>query len=219
MKKTDLLILKEFLRKCNYNQEDLNYIYNNFGEMNVLCVLRQIYASINMLDNDENEYYQIFQYLQNNFDLGCNIIEIGGGHYPILSKYIDDYQRKISKGTITVYDPNLAVNKLGNIKLMKQKFKFGDDISKYDLVIAQAPCDKFDEVIASAIEENKEFFVTFCDCIREKYPQNMHYYFDEDGFDPVIEEIFSYISKKRKSDTGTIYTSDSLSGIQYFKSK
>lgn len=189
--KENYILLKKLLMYCKYNEEQLDYIYRNFGKKNVLCILRQIYASLGMLNDSENEYLKVFNVLKNNFNLGCNILEIGGGNYPILAKYIDDYQFKIKKGSITVIDPELAVKKLGNIKLIKDSFMFGDNISNYDLIISQSPCLKIDEVSAAAIEKNKNFFVTLCNCILERYPNLVDYYYDDESFDPIFEQLLS----------------------------
>lgn len=189
MSKNDLLVLKDFLLKCDYSDEQKNYIYKEFGKKNVLCILRQIYASLGMLNNNENEYLQVFNSLNSSFNLGCNVLEIGCGNFPILATYIDRYQRKIGKGTVTVIDPELSVKKQGNIKLIKDSFMFGDDISKYDLIVSQSPCLKIDEVSAAAIEKEKNFFVTLCNCILERYPNLVDYYYDDESFDPIFEQL------------------------------
>lgn len=189
MKKNDLLVLKDFILKCNYSDEQKKYIYDEFGKKNVLCILRQIYASLGMLNDNENEYLQIFNFLINNFNLDCNILEIGCGNFPILATYIDRHQKNIGKGTITVIDPELSIKKHGNIKLIKDSFMFGDDISKYDLIISQSPCLKIDEVTAAAIEKKKNFFVTLCNCILERYPNLVDYYYDDESFDPIFEQL------------------------------
>lgn len=225
MNKNDYIALKSFLLKCNYNEEKLNYIYKQFGKKNVLCILRQIYASLGMLNDDENEYLQVYNFLSKNFDLGCNILEVGCGSFPALASYIDKHQRKIGNGTITVMDPELSVKKFGNIKLIKDSFMFGDDISKYDLIISQSPCLKIDEVSAAAIEKEKNFFVTLCNCILERYPNLVDYYYDDDNFDPIFEQLLSemhtynnYLENKNlQLKSGSLFYNDGE--IKYFTGK
>lgn len=221
MQKGNFVVLKDFLRGKSYSQAELKYINNNFENMAASCIIRQIYSTLGMLDKDENEYLKVFEYLKQNFDLGCNILEIGGGHYPALAEFIDSYQTKISKGTITVIDPKLVVNRLGNIKLIKDEFKYNNDTSKFNLIVSQAPCDKFEEVIASAINQRQRFFVTFCDCIRDKFSQTKRDYYDEFDFDPVIETLYSYMNiiSDKNVDTGIIPYDGGVRELKYFRSR
>ena len=225
IKENDYIALNRFLSACKYDVEQLDYVKRNFGKKNVLCVLREIYASMGVLEQSENEYMKIFNLLKIEFDLGCNILEIGGGSYPVLASYIDRYQHKIGKGTITVIDPAICINKLGNVKLVKEKFNFGDDISKYDLIVSQSPCLKIDEFSAAAIEKNKSFFVTLCNCILERYPNLVDYYYDDESFDPIFEQLLSemkvYNSTLKNNDlqigSGSVFYDEGE--IKYFVGK
>ena len=196
----DLAKLKEFLQQSNCSLEDIKNICNLYvnGELEY-SFIRQIYAKLGLVTKSENEYYQIFRYLNSNFDLGCNTLEICGGHYPVLAEYIDKKQMKISKGSITVYDPNLIIKDSGNIKLIKDKFTKTVDISTFDLVIAKLPeREVFDDIIDAAVVNNKDYFVVLSSCMYSSFISNVDpvdLYFNDD-YDPVLDMICSQLMNK-----------------------
>ncbi len=216
-------VIKEVFSYNSFNDR-LKYIEDTFGKKNALSILRQIYASVGALNESENEYLNVFNFLQKHYNLNGNILEIGGGYYPALASYIDKYQRKIGCGTITVIDPELGVSKLGSIKLYKEIFNKQDDISSYDLIISQAPCLMLDEITQAAIQKNKEFFVTLCKCVIDKYPYMIDFYSDDYGFENIQNKKFSEMKKLNGEnkeliiDTGTIFY-DTYSEIKYFTGK
>lgn len=192
-KNTELLAL---LEKCNYNLEDINYIKSNFGTDNSLCLLRQIYASLDLLEKDNNEYLAFYNLINRYFKLDCKILDVCCGHLPILSDYIRRQQIKIGKGTVTSVDINLVVKLYGKInKLYKGTFD-RKIIQEHDLIISQAPCDKFDEIVGTSLEYNKGFFVSVCNCNNKTdyFPDNKDP-FDDYDFDPVLSKIYSYINE------------------------
>lgn len=210
MNKTDYINLQKFLLKCNYNEEQLEYIYKNFGKKDVLCILRQIYASLGMINDEENEYLKIFEYLLKKFNLGCNILEVACGNYPVLAHYIDTYQKKIGKGTITVIDPEVSIKKLGNIKIIKDSFNYGDNVDNFDLIISQSPCLKIDDVAVTAIEKKKQFFISMCKCIYSRYPDLVDFFYDDCDFDPLHNRLLSEMRQINKNDKGFIIDSDQI---------
>ena len=98
-------------------------------------------------------------------------------------------------------------------------------VSKYDLIISQSPCLKIDEVSAAAIEKEKNFFVTLCNCILERYPNLVDYYYDDDNFDPIFEQLLSemhtynnYLENKNlQLKSGSLFYNDGE--IKYFTGK
>lgn len=194
--KNNLIELKKMLLDCNFSEEKLNYIMKNFGNTKGYQerYLRQIHSSLGMLDSTEDEYQRGFEMLKDNFDLRCNILEVDGGHYPVLAKKIDQYQVENSKGTITVYDPDLVVSKLGNIKLVKNKFTYGDDISKYDLIIAQNPREDLEDVLAAALQSDKELFVeTAYPWGLERFESSKYDVYEDDGYAIIIGALHDYM--------------------------
>lgn len=208
----DYILLKNELINCKSYCEKIDAIQKRFGLKDSESVLRQVDASLGVLDSFNNEYLMLFNYLlDNGYDLNGNILEIGGGFYPVLATYIDEYQRKqkckrrLNCGTITVIDPNLGVTSLGNIILKKDSFSYGCDISGYDLIIAQSPCLLTHDVLNSAIDNGKEFFVTLCKCLIDKYPYLVDFDSDDFGFCNVQNDI---LVEKRKRNNNLIFGRD-----------
>lgn len=227
LKKSDFILLKKFLEKCDYTKEELKDINENFGKKNVTCLLNQIYAALKILSDNENEYLKIFNYLVNNFDLGCNILEVASGNYPILAEYIDQYQTKIGKGTITVVDPKLSVKELGNVKLVKKPFNYGDVVKPYDLIISQSPCLKLDDIAVSAIQNNKQFFISMCQCIYDRYPYLIDYYYVNQDYDPIFDQLLAEMRRLNglnkinnlKIDSNSIFYDNNYKEIKCFSGK
>lgn len=208
--------LKQDVLNQKSKSDSLRIIEKLYGRKDANSILRQIYAQNNLLKEQDNEYLSLFKYLINmQYNLGGNILEIGGGVYPVLSAYIDSYQRKIGCGTITVIDPNLGVSKLGNVKLIKDKFT--GNIKSYDLIISQSPCTIVNEVMDSAIDNGKEFFVTLCECLLDNHPYLIDFYADDYGFCNIQNDI---LNKKRQRninngqklyiDSGSIFYGDKV---------
>lgn len=82
----------------------------------------------------------------------------------MLSCYVDDYQRQTSAGTITAYDPELIVAKLGNINLKKECFSKESDVSNSDFIFGFLPCEATEDIILAANAEKKPFAITLCGC-------------------------------------------------------
>ena len=145
-------------------------------------IMRQIYASIGALPDEINLYKGLLEIIKNNFRIDKNIIEVAGGCYPILSKYIDDEQQQIGKGTITVYDPQLVTNKLGNIKLMREDFTMSTPIDGCDLFMSFAPCEVTECFIKKATQAKKEFIVALCGCVPSNQGNYGYYQFPESWY-------------------------------------
>lgn len=199
--------LEYILNNYSYKRAELERIvefFNGNGSIySAPLYIRQILAKMNILTNKENEYYKMFEYLKKQFDLGCDVLELGGGHYPILSEYIDSYQRNIGRGTITVMDPNLVVSKLGNIKLEKKYFTSSTDITPYKLIIAVSPDDMFKKVVTKCAQDNIEYFIALCSCIvrtyrKEFYKKGKLLYEDDLDYDPIWDMILNDVCTKEK---------------------
>jgi len=202
----------------DYDPKKLEYILNNYGytknELEKIVdffngkgrfygmpkFIRQLLAKMNILTSNENEYYKMFEYLKNHFDLGCDILELGGGHYPILSEYIDSFQRNIGRGTITVMDPNLVVSKLGNIKLEKKHFNASTDITPYKLVIAVSPDDMFKTIVSKCAQDNIEYFIAICSCVATSYYRELYkkekLLYESDEYNPIWDIILKDVLLK-----------------------
>lgn len=195
-----------------YSDVALAHIFNTFGTdlaSNARTdIMNQIYAEIGLLPEANNIYKGFMNVLSKEHDLDCNILEIGGGFFPIMAKYIDEEQQKIGKGTITVYDPMLVTKKLGNIKLIKENFTHLDTVNQYDLIIGIAPCEATEFIIKKAAEEGKTFFVALCGCTHFTHWHNPFRM-------PTLEDWCEYIYSKAR-DT---IDEDSELSVKYLDSK
>lgn len=170
-------------------------------------ILLQLYAKFGMLSDEENIYLRFADMIGETYGWNYNILEVGGGYYPIFSKYIADKQQKHA-GTITTVDPHLVVSKLGNVKLQKREFSYHEDISNFDLIMGICPCDATLDIIKSAKLNHREFFIAMCGCTHFTF-ENFPYIYDpntlfnmwkkfvidlaieqeEDGFEVTTEEV------------------------------
>lgn len=188
---------KLYMEKYGYLYPDfaLEYIFDTFGDdlasNSRTDIMNQIYAEIGLLPDANNIYKRFMTVLNNEHNLGCNILEIGGGFFPIMAKYIDETQQKIGKGSITVYDPRLVTKKLGNIKLIKENFTYFDSMRKYDLIVGIMPCDATELIIKKATDEKKAFFVALCGCTHFSHWHNPFRM-------PTSEDWCEYICSKAK---------------------
>lgn len=129
-------------------------------------LLKQIYALFGILNEDENCYLGFANMVGERYGWNSHILEIGGGFFPMFSKYVDEFQQENgSKGTITVYDPDLIVDRLGNIALHKECFTEEMSVESYDLVVGIMPCEATRMIIRKATKEHKEFFLAMCGCV------------------------------------------------------
>lgn len=143
--KNPLELLREYLNlyQAMYFPEAIEFIEDNFEEMildkDKTDIVNQIYAELGLLPDEYNYYLGFAKIIGEKYGFKCNILEIGAGFFPILSKYIDLYQQELGCGTITTFDTKLVTSKLGNIKLHKEAFTEDMDVSNYDLIIATMP--------------------------------------------------------------------------------
>ena len=87
------------------------------------------------------------------------VLEVGCGRTYRLSRILD------KKGfEMTCIDPKLE--KLSacesDITAKKEIFNFKYDLSDYDCIVAQEPCDATEHIVRACIEQNKPFIMTLC---------------------------------------------------------
>lgn len=162
--------LASFLQKygSNYSEDARKFIIENFEEMLsepiVPDILKQIYSELGLIPREKDMYYGFLDMISANFGLDRNILEIGCGFYPTLSKYIDLEQQRLNKGSITAYDGSLVTTSLGKIKLYNRMFKSENSVENYDLIIGTLPCDATELIIRLSNREKKECFLALCGC-------------------------------------------------------
>lgn len=88
----------------------------------------------------------------------AKILEIGGGRTGRLSRFLAE------KGfNMTCVDPTLELESTNNIEFIKSKFDYKNwDLSKYDYVIAQEPCEATEHIVRACIQQNKSFMIILC---------------------------------------------------------
>ncbi len=157
--------LKIFLDEYgdNYHKEILLYIKENFEEAldNEINndLFNQIFYATGILEHKFNLYDLHLKEIQKDYDINCNILEVGGGYYPAFSRTVELVQ---TKGRITTYDPELIVSKLGKIELVKKRFCMQTNIDDYDLICAIMPCEATELVIKQANKNNKDLYLALC---------------------------------------------------------
>lgn len=87
------------------------------------------------------------------------LLEVGAGKNARLSKLL------AQKGyQMTAIDPKLTEHSdFENLELQKGSFFFDkNDISSYDAIIAQEPCEATEHIIRACIKQEKDFFISLC---------------------------------------------------------
>ena len=89
---------------------------------------------------------------------GTKILEVGGGRTARLSRMLSE------KGFyMTCIDPNLEMKNASNIECIKEKFNYKKfDLTKYDYVIAQEPCEATEHVVRACVNQHIPFMMSLC---------------------------------------------------------
>lgn len=193
--------LKEY--GTGYSDTSRNFIKKNFLKITepgeTPAILVQLYAKFGMLTEAENIYLGFSKMIGERYGWDAKILEVGGGFYPIFSKYIDDEQTKNGLGKITVIDPVLVTNKLGNVKLQKKAFSHNMNVSDFDLLVGICPCEATTEIIKSAVINKKEFFIAMCGCTHFPMYDIPFFYNQSYLYHMWVEEIVA-LAKEQEED-------------------
>lgn len=127
-------------------------------------IMLQFFDELGVADDSTNYYKKFLNLLGENFDYNCNVLEVGGGHFPRLSKRLAEKQ---VKGTVTVYDPKLLKVNYGleNLHLKKEEFTSSTSLDGVGLIIGCFPCQATDLIIERACQEKIDFQIALCDCV------------------------------------------------------
>lgn len=198
-----------------YDKRVLEYIINNYPEAinnkNRSCELNQIYTSLGILPRNLNIYMYYLKQIMKSHNINSNILEVGGGCYPILAKYISIKQQRCKEGNITVYDPNLVISKMEHVTLKKEKFTSKTNISNYELLIGVMPSEATIDLVKQATKYHKELFLVL----------NEFTYFANGylGYDiPNLKEWEEYIRELIHEDTESFAIKESRIPNEYGKS-
>ena len=146
------------------------YFWKNQDSLTTLDVLMQVYQELGIYEGRKSYYNYHLNNINKLFNINCNVVEIGAGHIPSFANMLAREQLKNKKGTVTIYDPCLIKlsTKYKNMKLHKENFNYCMDVSNYDLMLGLLPCEATEEIIKSAIINNKDFYISMCGCNHSK---------------------------------------------------
>ncbi len=169
--------LKQMIKKLgididNYPDEALEFIYDNFcfyeEDFKVIPdIILQLKSGLSLIRDDENLYLKFIKHLAQKNLLSGNILEVGCGYYPALAQKLIQIP---SVKSVTVMDPNLTIDKLSNLRLVKAEFTQAMDITGYDTIIGFKPCDATTSIIQAANEQSLPFSVVLCECTHFENP-------------------------------------------------
>ena len=154
-------------------REELNdYFIDSIGNTQIYSEFSQIYDDIGAIAPCTNHYIAYLDMLMKQFNINCNILEVGGGCIPTFARYVSAEQMKTGVGTITVYDSRLISRKKYGCKTMhlhKQDITSKTNISAYDLVVGIMPCLGTDDTLELIKKYKKDFFLALCGCDHDAF--------------------------------------------------
>ena len=164
-KKLAWMKLKRFMRLYGhlYSDHAKEFINENFiiylEENMAPDILMQIYYATGLQPNC-GPFYN-----------AQNILEIGSGRIPAFASQVASIQKRIGKGTITLYEPLLMNTKPKhkNMTLHKEDFTENVSIKEFDLIAGILPCEITETIIASSCKAQKDFYVAMCGCTHFEY--------------------------------------------------
>ena len=89
---------------------------------------------------------------------GAKILEVGCGRTGRLSRLLSKEGFRM-----TCIDPKLEVTSSANVEYIKSKFDYTkSDLSGYDYVIAQEPCDATEHIVRACVNQKIPFMIALC---------------------------------------------------------
>lgn len=162
------LFLEEYEK--DYKTEAFEYIKEHFWDYinEYMCpdILMQVYSEIGAEPIKGTYYNTHLHNIERLFGLDKNIIEVASGMIPAFANKIAARQQKLQKGTITIYDPLLlrTTSRFPHMTIHKEPFSRTEDLSSYDLIAGLLTCEATEEMIVSACEQRKDFYIAMCGC-------------------------------------------------------
>ena len=172
-----LMKLKRFMKNNGkfYSDHAKEFIDENFmsflEENMVPDILMQIYYETGIQPTGGPFYNAHIDKIQEIFGLDKNILDVGSGRIPAFASQVASNQRKIGKGTITLYEPLLIHSepKYPNMFLHKEDFTIDKSIKEFDLITGILPCGATETIIKSSCKNQKDFYVAMCGCTHFEY--------------------------------------------------
>ena len=138
---------------------------------------------------------------------GAKILEVGCGRTARLSRILS------KQGfNMTCIDSVVEPSLVENVTAIKGLFNHKTfDLSEYDFVIAQEPCDATEHVVLACTKQNKPFFMSLCGVPHKRL---------SGGMPKTYEEWYNHLLKVSDGKAKLIYLSlDPLSRTPILKSK
>ena len=187
------LKLNDYLSKYGklYDKRALKFIKDSFLELtdpaDAPDILLQVYSELGIYSAADNLYLSHLNNIKRHFSIGGNILEVGGGMFPAFARLLSKEQIKLNSGKLTVYDPNLIIQKLSNqnIKLVKKEFDGATNINDFDLIVGIYPCEATESIIINACKNKKDFYLAMCGCVHFDFMKAMIF-----GTDPVAYQNY-----------------------------
>lgn len=86
------------------------------------------------------------------------VLEVGGGRTHRLSRLLSQ-----SGFNLTCIDPKLDLTIQSSVKLIKEQFNYKTfDLSPYDYVVAQEPCDATEHIVRACVNQKVPFMISLC---------------------------------------------------------
>ena len=109
---------------------------------------------------------------------GAKILEVGGGRTGRLSRFLNEKGFKM-----TCIDPKLEMTSTSDIEFIKEQFNYKKfDLTIYDYVIAQEPCEATEHVVRACTNQHIPFMMSLCGTphklISGKTPKNIDEWYE-----------------------------------------
>lgn len=153
-----------------YSHDALDFIKENFWTyLYSKCapdILMEIYGEIGIEPSTGNFYNAHLAKLEQLFGIDHNILEVASGMIPTFANKIAHQQLNLKKGTITIYEPLLlkTTSKYPNMTIHRERFTTSTDVHSYDLITGILTCDATENIITSACQNRKDFYIAMCGC-------------------------------------------------------
>lgn len=104
------------------------------------------------------EYFAKYVYSRLKQKNAKKILEVGCGHKYKLSRILEH-----KRFDMTCIDPKVELpTEKSNIIVKKEVFDYNYDLSGYDFVIAQEPCDATEHIVRACVKQEKPFIIALC---------------------------------------------------------
>lgn len=134
-------------------------------------VINQIYCFLELVNIKKTDYYIFYKYLKEHNFLSENILEVGCGLIPILSRIVYD-----EGYNITALDKNIIFDDFG-FHVIEKELSDSFSYSNYSSIIAFRPCMATETTIRNCLKNNIPFCIYLCSC--SLYPQEPYKEFDK----------------------------------------